>query len=433
MRPDAEPGMVWGVPAGLIACRADGEALRVAGISPRALWLRAPEPVSGAASLQLSLFDPRAGTRAALDIQNTQAGAVWRGDGAVLTRFSFEDRACAAAILRALDAYARYVELRGEWGAAAYARALTAYPAEAEEDFPASPEAQRGEWFSALSPLPDPGARELALCLDDPQLWQLYLDRPLADFMDAYATLRNVPRELLPGRAPDRLYVGNPHCRLLFPEPESLRRVADKAAREGLRLSIVTAELRHGGEAQADALLRFALERGAECVVNDWGMLERARPLRGRLALALGTRLNRRRKDPRMRWKAGFEAHAGLFRENALNDPAWRAYLQSCGITRWECERCGYDFEPPGGACSLHLPFYQTSTALWCPLRALCTRGDRGAQSGAEHCPRWCAENQLLYPSHLHLTGRWNALLALDARPWDVPFLNRFDRWVLNF
>ena len=432
MRPELEPGAVQDPPSGLIACRVDGAQARIAAISPRALWLRTPEALPAGATIALWFYHPESGEYTARTVQNTCAGSARRAEGAVLTRFSFDDPACAAAIRRALDSYARYVEIKGEWGAAAYAHALTGYPDAEDATFLPSLRAQRERWFRGLSPLPDPGARELAVALNCPELWTLYLDHPLKDFMAAYARCRELPMDVLPPRPPDRLYLGNPHCRHLFPEEGALRAILDKAAREGVRLSFMTAELRSGGEAREDALLGLAAARGIECIVNDWGMLERARAQGA--SVALGPQLNRRRKDPRLAWKAGMRDHMDLLAENAQNDPAWRDYLRAFGVERYEFERCGYDCAVPGGVpCSLHLPFYCTNAALWCPLRALCARGDRGAQSGADRCPGWCAENALLYPAHLKMAGRWNALIALDDRPWDPAFMERFDRWVLNF
>lgn len=432
MRPDLTPGAVQNPPAGLIACRVDGAQARIAAIAPRALWLCTPEVIRAGASLSLWFLHPESGEYAAHSIQATQTGSAQRADGAVLTRFFFDDPTCAAAIRRALDRYARYVEIKGDWGAAAYAQALTGYPAEEDEVFLPSLQAQRRAWFRGLSPLPDPGSRELAVALNCPELWELYLEHPLENFMAAYARCRELPAGILPPRAPDRLYVGNPYCRLLFPGADALRAILDKAAREGVQISFITAELRGGEEPSADALMRLAAARDIEWIVNDWGMLERARS--HGLRVSLGPQLNRRRKDPRLIWKAGAGAHLELYAENAQNDPAWRAYLRAFGVERYEFERCGYDCAVPSDVpCALHLPFYCTNAALWCPLRAICARGDRGAQSGAKHCAGWCVENALLYPAHLKMAGRWNALLALDDRPWNPAFLNRFDRWVLNF
>lgn len=433
MRPERLSAMVCDVPSALIACRANGEEARIAAISPCALDLRAAQAFDANARFALSFLRPQTGDYFSLPIQNVRGGSVWREDGATLTRLLFDDLACAAAIRRSLNDYARYVELRGECGAGAYGAQLTGYPVDAEADFPPSPEAQRDEWFASLAPLPEPIGRELALSLHSPELWDLYLSAPIDDLLDVYARLCHAPRRLLPQDAPSRLYLGNPCCRHLFPDNETLRRLLQKAEREGVRLTLVTAELRSGSEARLDEILRTAAAIGAECEINDWGALMRAQDLPVRPALTLGTRLNRRRKDPRMVWMAGFAQHAALLEENALNAPAFRARLNDLGVARVECELCGYEVSPPEGARSLHLPFYLTNAAMWCPLRALCARGSRGAQSGGARCERWCARNTLLYPSQLNLLSRFNALYGLDRRPWNAAYMDLFDRWVLNF
>ena len=90
-------------------------------------------------------------------------------------------------------------------------------------------------------------------------------------------------------------------------------------------------------------------------------------------------------------------------------------------IHRYEWESCGYPQEFPPGKNSLHLPFYQTNTSQYCPLYALCTTGDRGTQQLAEHCPKFCEKYALLYPEHLHMTGRYNSLFGVDKTFPEIP------------
>lgn len=420
------------VPAGLIFCRIDGEARPLLRLSPRSILVMSMDEIPFPASITLHICQIRTGTYRSIVLHNVQAGPVQRLEGAVQTLFFFEDSEAATAIRCALNDYARYVELRGNWGADAYGQYLTGYPLEQEDAFPDDPRRQRRTWYAALGPMPEPKG-ELALALNDPSLWRMYLEHPAAELMQAYAHMRQIPPEILPRRIPQRLYVGNPHCGLLFPDADTLAAIESKAAREGIKLTLVTAQLRYGGEDRMDALLSLAQRRGYELEANDFGTLQRACTLSQRPIIALGTRLNRRRKDPRMNFKAGMNAHPELLRENAVNDAAYRAWLRQFGVERYEFERCGYDFALPDGPSSLHLPFYQTNTGLWCPLRALCEWGDRGKQCSDGNCPQWCTENELVYPDHLHLSGRWNSLLALDARAWNPEWMNHFDRWVLNF
>ena len=423
--------MARDLPSGMIACRIDGVEARVAAISPGAVDLRAAEKLRCARALELSFYRPESGDYLQIPAENVQAGPAWREDGATLTRLFFADAKLAAAVRRALNDFARFVELRGEWGASAYGAHLNGYPVAAEADFPASPEAQWDAWFSEMPPLPDAAGVEIALALNAPALWRAYLDVPLDEMMDAYARLRRIPRAPLPASA-RRLYLGNPGCAQLFPDARELKAILDKAAREGAKITLVTAELRMGGEARLDAIFEIAARFGAECEIDDWGALYRAQGLRDRPALLLGPRLNRRRKDSRLQWKAGAARAAALLAENDLNRPAWRARLERWGIARVECELAGR-FSPPAGPRSLHLPFYASNLSLWCPLRALCERKDRGAQSGGKNCPRWCARNELLYPDWMRARGRFNAILGFDGDFWPADFMRAFDRWVLNF
>jgi len=429
-----DPGAAEGLPSGLCTCRLGGMEMYMAALSPRSVWLYTPEANLPAGVLTLCLYRPETGDYELHTLSEYKTGPVQRMNGAVLTRLSFEDAACAAAVRRTLDGYARYLEIKSEEGAAAYAAHVSGYPEEADEIFPESLARWRRECFSHLAALPQiPNSCSLAVELNCPELRQLYLRLPLDEFMAAYAERRGIPSGWLPARLPDRLYIGNAYCRHLFPDEEELRAIAAKARREGLQISLVTAELRSRSTALAERQLAFAAEMNAELIANDWGMLERAC---GQLApgqLVLGTQLNRRRKDPRMAYKLGTEGRESLLARNNLNDPGWFAFLHSLGIERFEFESCGLAMEIPEGSHSLHFPFYQTNTSLWCPLRALCLHGDRGMQADAQQCPHFCENNALLYPAHLKMLGRWNSLLALDEGISALFGPARFDRWVLNF
>lgn len=79
-----------------------------------------------------------------------------------------------------------------------------------------------------------------------------------------------------------------------------------------------------------------------EIVVNDWAMVEMLCGKTSRLHPVLGTLLNKRKKDPRMKYKSGDTL---LFQQNSLNAGFYRDFLaenfisidtewESCGIHR---------------------------------------------------------------------------------------------------
>lgn len=421
---------VEGIPSGLIACRMGNMDVHILGISPRAVVLRSAGSLPEA-PITFFFYQPESGKYHSYTLNHYETGEAQRKNSAVLSRLFFEDAACAALIRKALNDYARYVETRSTEGASAYGRETTGYPLEMDETYPESIEDARRTWFSRLPQL-NPGRDcSLAVSLNCRELWKLYLSHSASEFMGAYAALRFIPQGILPGRIPDRIYIGNEYCRFIFPSKEELNALLAKARSESIAITLVTAELRAGGEAQADALFSLAAEEGLEVEINDWGMLNRAQAFAKDITILLGTRLNRRRKDPRMQWKAGIKDRRDLLARNALNDASYLSFLEGLGVSRFEYESCGLPTELPDAPCSLHLPFYQTNTSLWCPLRAACASGDRGRQVPAGSCPHWCEENLFLYPTHLGMLGRWNSLLAIDCELTHIPA--GLDRWVLNF
>ena len=425
------------LPYGLAALQVDGVQQHIAELSPRGAVVRAMAPVAADAVLRFSFYRPETASYEQLEVHAYEVESVQRQDGAVLTRLSFlENAALARAVRRVLNDYARYVQLRSEYGASGYGAALGLCPADDGPYFE-SIEAQRAAWHASLldrGPL-DPGGREVAVCLDTPKLVKLYLQTPRKDFPKAYMRAKYIPEELLKNCAPGRLYVGNPHCALLFPDEATLQALIAKARAEDMALTFVTAQLREDDVPKMQAMLAMlagSAPEGTEVVFNDWGMLMLLQPYLQALRPVLGTRLNPRRKDPRMGCKAGAERQAALLRENALSGAEYRTHLRSFGVERYEFEACGVDFHAPPGQHSIHLPYYQTNTSMYCPMRALCETGDRGRQSPDAVCPGYCERNGFLYPAKFRLEGRFNSLIALDdASDWHM--LEPFDRWVLNF
>ena len=266
---------------------------------------------------------------------------------------------------------------------------------------------------------------EVAVELDCPELYERYLSMKFRDFMDWYWNV-NGAKELgkrMP--VPERIYVGNAFCHLLFPEKRQLFEIFKKAESEGLAVTVTFSYLREfmlkPVENLLDELEEWCRNRETllEIAANDWGLLELLRERKEWkeekevLVPCMGTLLNKRKKDPRMGYKQG---ETGYFRENSLNAEFYRTYLRNTfGIRRYEWESCGYRQKFPEGKNSIHVPFYQTNTSQYCTLYAVCKNGERGKQELPESCPGYCREKVFLYPKHLKMAGRYNSLFALDG------------------
>lgn len=266
---------------------------------------------------------------------------------------------------------------------------------------------------------------EFALELNCTSLYEEYLCQPLQAFLASYWQKNYLTHSYFAGRIPDRFYIGNQFCHNLFPTEEQLFSIMDKMYLEGSEITLVFSYIREFMLLSVGKLLEkvdnWCCIHGVnvEIVVNDWAMVEMLCGKTSRLHPVLGTLLNKRKKDPRMKYKSGDTL---LFQQNSLNAGFYRDFLaEEFHIHRYEWESCGYPQELPPGKNSLHLPFYQTNTSQYCPLYALCTTGDRGTQQLAEHCPKFCEKYTLLYPEHLHMAGRYNSLFGVDKTFPEIP------------
>ena len=196
----------------------------------------------------------------------------------------------------------------------------------------------------------------------------------------------------------------------------------EKAQRENISITLAYTYIREDMLKTTDELLakvdNWCKERQTtvEVVVNDWAMVGILRKYPKRMTPLLGTLLNKRKKDPRMGYKKGGRI---LYEQNSLNAEFYRKFLgEECNIWRYEWESCGYAQNFPGTLNeknSLHFPFYQTNTSQHCPLHAICMDGERGKQKLVTNCPYFCERNMVLYPKHLHMTGRYNSLFGVDT------------------
>ena len=269
---------------------------------------------------------------------------------------------------------------------------------------------------------------EYALELDNPWLYEEYLSKDLTTFMENYWKRNYLSGHWLSDHFPQRLYIGNSFCHLLFPKEDQLFQLLEKARKESLQVTLTFSYIREFMLENTGQLME-KLENWCEenkvtleIQVNDWAMAEM---LKGKVLFVpvLGILLNKRRKDPRLHYKTetmaqiGAETESKFLEENSLNADFYRKYLEKeYGIVRYEWESCGYDMALPPGKNSLHLPFYQTNTSQYCTLYAKCMTGERGKQKLAEECPKFCKDYAFLYPDHLMMIGRYNSLFALDSR-----------------
>ena len=92
--------------------------------------------------------------------------------------------------------------------------------------------AEEKEWFQdvPVNKLAEAINRvsEVAFELDHPELYQAYLKEDISAFMENY-WIQNGFSQAVSDIAPDRLYIGNQFCHLLFPEERCLFEMMEKS------------------------------------------------------------------------------------------------------------------------------------------------------------------------------------------------------------
>lgn len=224
----------------------------------------------------------------------------------------------------------------------------------------------------------------------------------------------------------DHIYIGNAFCHNLFPNEKQLIAILNIAKTKNKKVTIVTTYFKDSmlklWEKRLCILHKWCIENDitVEIEINDLGFLyflnetEAAGSYLKAFNYTYGRLINKRRKDPRYKYKHRFGNMAKLLAENSLNDDEYLAFLQKNNIARAELESCEYEIDIPKIDTSMHIPFYQTNTSQYCPLHALVYSGDRGMQRYVEECEMPCLKHIIRYSKDLNLVGKYNSLFAFD-------------------
>ena len=422
--------------------------VRVLELEEDRVVFRTADRIGAVSRLELYFYDDRAGQYDGIALENpavtekkapVQQKTSSQRNGDPERQFYFEyeveiaEESYKKAVQKLYVAYDHYIQKKLAGDDAALSEDYTGYPAKLDDAITTDFARQRAEWYqnidtdavreTGLLHMLRERQTELAVELDCPELYEQYLDQDAAVFYENYWKEHGLSGHPLAQYLPERLYIGNQFCPHLIPDWEKLKELLDKAEREHLSITLMFSYLREERIADTRKLLdQIAAwcdraQTRIEIIAGDWGMLSLICERKTWFEPVPGVLLNKRRKDPRVRYKIGVSGEHEPPAENALNSSFYRAYLKKAyGITRFEQESCGYCIQLPEGKNSIHFPFYQTNTSQYCPLYARCKEGSRGRQREMETCPRYCRDYVFSYPDHLHMVGRYNSLFSYDTQ-----------------
>lgn len=129
--------------------------------------------------------------------------------------------------------YSKYIRLKLEDDGELESE-LTGYPSEFDGEHCSSLEEQRQYWFAEKAGRAEINMEilehtEFAIELDCPERYTAYLQKSLPEFYHDYLRKNHLQGSGLEARIPDRIYIGNQFCHLLFPEEELLFAMLEKA------------------------------------------------------------------------------------------------------------------------------------------------------------------------------------------------------------
>lgn len=262
------------VPFGLLAGFAGGREVRITELDETGFCFRIRKKDSwnmASEELKMCFYDiENSGYReleiSEYDIQRCDAADTDLQKFYVKYKVNVKEKEYAKTVQRLLYQYNRYIHLKLEEDDSTLAKSMTGYPGERDVVKCRSLEEQMKIWQEKLKtgpererkPLLEAGLgresrsslknapMELALEIDCPELYQAYLRSSLTDFSEIFAEKSmGICRSLIRNRqVPDRLYIGNQFCHLLFPGKELLFQMLEKAAVEQVKSTLVFSYIR---------------------------------------------------------------------------------------------------------------------------------------------------------------------------------------------
>ncbi len=330
-----------------------------------------------------------------------------------------------------IDKYVEYFEMKDQLGI--FRKMVSnkllnedyqVYPYEKDKIFAEDLRKQSSEWynFSGFGLIHSEFEKlvsniELAFNINSLKLFKQFEDESFDKAIEDNLNNDKVAEHRIFSKRFSRVYIGNEFCPNIFPDNQQLLKLMDKAYESNFEITLSFSCINESYIKQVNKILDEidnwckSVNRKVEIVINDWGMPEILKKY-SNLQPVLGRLLNRRKKDPRLKWWWGYDKCDCNFDENILNTDHFIEFLDKLGISRFEFEDNPVKSRIPEGRHSLHFPFYQINTASFCLLYAHCNL--KKPDLVVSGCPNYCNEFYLQYPFHLDMIGKGNTIFGFN-------------------
>ena len=215
-----------------------------------------------------------------------------------------------------------------------------------------------------------------------------------------------------------RIYIGSQFCPLKLPNPELLDELFCVCEQMNYKITINTPFITESNLQTLSEVLDKTNElkgkygNNVDFVINDYGTLGLIKE-QFEFELSLGVLLNRRQKDPRIKYRWGTDNANRLLVQNALNSqiPEIIDFLGVFNRFEYESNHIGNIYA--SNSNSLHFPFYQTNTSRFCPINAAIIQGDSNKQMDVNECRELCEKYFYLFSDDIPLIGIGNSLFGI--------------------
>lgn len=436
------------IPSSLISAFINKQEVRIKRLSPKSLSVRTSKEID-INNLKVAFYIFNESDYIELDIEKYEVISIKKEKFCIIYELNVNNKEYEHNVRRVVRDYLNYINLRVFGCEGEFSRDMIGYPAELDYDYYENHNLELEEWMAEIDEDAwngiELGEVELAIQLDNYDRYYDFLSMNIDEFKDYYFSRNYIRNNTLLHKELTRIYIGNEFCHNLFPDVELLISMLDKCYKTSLDITICTTYMMEHHASyyidMIDRIYRWCRESNyrVEIVINDYGMIDLLSDKVDYISMSLGCLLNKRKRDPRYKYKRDIAMHPRLISQNILNNSRYIELLEDNKIYRHEYESCGYIMDIAVGYNSLHLPFYQTNTSQLCPLYAKVTYNNRGYQISVDNCGRLCRKFYFSYPKHLKMLGRYNSIFAFDRDILDNDNIIRsyisqgIDRIVLNF
>jgi hypothetical protein len=208
-----------------------------------------------------------------------------------------------------------------------------------------------------------------------------------------------------------RIYFGSEFCEKLIPTEKDLLAVLQFVSEHGLAFTFLTPFVTDDGIEKIKRLFDV-IEKEAEIVINDWGVLYFFVQKQWKGVLSLGRLLSRQKRSPeiqRIFHKIPLRAQ-DCFRQIGADASFYKSFLSEYGITRIELDNVVQGMLRPHPALpgSLHYPYAYVAATRFCQTAFMITKSD--FTRSVPVCSKECLEDKRAFvntqlPKKLFLKG----------------------------